>query len=47
VLCMALLATALLMLITQLIFGEIPWLRIFEHTFDEIGTENLHGKGNQ
>ena len=33
---------AVAMLVTQLIFGEIPWLRLFRHTFDVIGTENLH-----
>lgn len=33
---------ALLLLISQLIFGDIPLLRLFRHTFDVIGTENLH-----
>lgn len=42
VLCGALAAIALAMLITQMIFGEIPWLRLFQNTFDVIGTENLH-----
>lgn len=31
----------LVVLISQLIWGDIPLLRIFEHTFDVIGTETL------
>ena len=42
VVCVLLVLVALAMLVTQLIFGEIPWLRLFQHTFDVIGTENLH-----
>jgi len=42
VLCIALAIIALLMLITQMIFGDIPWLRLFRNTFDVIGTQNLH-----
>lgn len=45
VVCVLLVAVALAMLVTQLIFGEIPWLRLFRHTFDVIGTENLHRGG--
>ena len=45
VLCGVLVAVALAMLITQIIFGEIPWLRLFQNTFDVIGTENLHQGG--
>jgi hypothetical protein len=42
VLCVLLVAVVLLMLLSQLIFGDIPLLRLFRHTFDVIGTENLH-----
>ena len=45
VICILLVLVALAMLVTQLIFGEIPWLRLFRHTFDVIGTENLHRGG--
>lgn len=41
-LCIALVVVALLMLITKLIFGDIPWLRLFENRFDVIGTQDLH-----
>ena len=27
--------------LTQLVFGEVPWLRIFINSFDRIGTESL------
>ena len=43
--CILLVVLALAMLVTQLVFGEIPWLRLFRHTFDVIGTENLHRGG--
>lgn len=46
VVCILLVVTALAMLVTQLIFGDIPWLRLFRHTFDVIGTENLHIGGS-
>lgn len=46
VVCILLVVTALAMLVTQLIFGDIPWLRLFYHTFDVIGTENLHLGGS-
>lgn len=42
VLCLVLLILAGLMALSQAIFGEIPFLRLFRHTFDIIGTENLH-----
>ena len=42
VLCVLLVFTALVILISQTIFGDIPLLRLFRHTFDVIGTENLH-----
>ena len=45
VVCGLLVVIALAMLITQIIFGEVPWLRLFQHTFDVIGTENLHQGG--
>ena len=31
---------------SQLVFGDIPWLRLFRYTFDVIGTENLHMGGS-
>ena len=43
--CILLVVVALAMLVTQLIFGDIPWLRLFRYTFDVIGTENLHKGG--
>ena len=45
VICILLVLVALAMLVTQLIFGEIPWLRLLRHTFDVIGRENLHRGG--
>ncbi len=42
VFCIVLAIVALLMLVTQMIFGDIPWLRLFRHTFDIIGTQDLH-----
>lgn len=46
VLCAVLVIAALAALATQMIYGEIPWLRIFRNTFDVIGTENLHTGGH-
>ena len=46
VICGILVVIALAALITQVIYGEIPWLRVFQHTFDVIGTENLHLGGS-
>ncbi|MBQ3497088.1 MAG: hypothetical protein IJA73_03070 [Oscillospiraceae bacterium] len=46
VLCGVLAAIALAALATQMIYGEIPWLRVFQNTFDVIGTENLHTGGH-
>lgn len=43
VLCMISVIVALLMLLSQLIFGNIPFFRIFENSFGKIGTENLSG----
>lgn len=45
VLCTILVIVALAALITQIIFGDIPWLRLFQNNFDVIGTENLHRGG--
>lgn len=45
VLCILLAVAAAVVLISQLIFGEVPLLRLFRHTFDVIGTENLHRGG--
>lgn len=42
VICLLLLVLAGLMMLSQVIFGDIPFLRLFRHTFDVIGTENLH-----
>lgn len=46
IVCILLVVTALAMLVTQLVFGDIPWLRLFRYTFDVIGTENLHMGGS-
>ena len=43
--CLLLAAAAAVVLISQLIFGDVPLLRLFRHTFDVIGTENLHQGG--
>lgn len=45
VLCILLAAAAAVVLVSQLIFGDVPLLRLFRHTFDVIGTENLHRGG--
>ena len=45
VLCILLVIAALVILASQLIFGDVPLLRLFRHTFDVIGTENLHQGG--
>lgn len=44
-LCVVLVIITAIMLISQLIYGEIPLLRLFQHGFDVIGTENLHQGG--
>lgn len=41
VLCLILVVIALLLLASQFIYGEIPVLRLFENSFQTIGTENL------
>lgn len=43
--CILLTIAAGVVLVSQLIFGEVPLLRLFHHTFDVIGTENLHQGG--
>ena len=45
VLCILLAVAAAVVLVSQLIFGDVPLLRLFRHTFDVIGTENLHQGG--
>lgn len=45
VLCALLVFATAVMLISQLIFGDIPLLRLFQNGFDVIGTENLHKGG--
>lgn len=40
-LCVIAAVAALIMLISQFIFGDIPLLRLFKHCFDVIGTEHL------
>ena len=47
VVCLLLTITAVVILASQMIFGDVPLLRLFRHTFDVIGTENLHlgGRG--
>lgn len=42
VLCVIAIILALFLLISQVIFGDIPLLRLFEHSFDIIGTEHLN-----
>jgi len=41
VFCVAIVIVTLLFLISQLIFGDIPFFRLFSHCFDVIGTESL------
>lgn len=45
VLCVLLVSVTAVMLVSQLIFGDIPLLRLFRNGFDVIGTENLHKGG--
>lgn len=45
VLCILLVIAAVVILVSQMIFGDVPLLRLFRHTFDVIGTENLHQGG--
>ena len=46
VLSVLLVSVTAVMLVSQLIFGEIPLLRLFQNGFDVIGTENLHKGGS-
>lgn len=41
VLCVLLIVFAALSLVSQVIFGDVPWLRIFFNNFKQIGTESL------
>lgn len=45
VVCILLTIAAAVLLVSQLIYGEIPLLRLLRNTFDVIGTENLHTGG--
>ena len=45
ILCVLLLLCAAIMVVSQIIFGDIPLLRLFQNCFDVIGTENLHRRG--
>ena len=45
-LCILLVIAALIVLVSQMIFGDVPLLRLFRHTFDVIGTQNLHDGGS-
>lgn len=46
ILCVLLAVAAAIVLVSQMIFGDVPLLRLFRHTFDVIGTENLHQGGH-
>lgn len=41
IICMILLILAVVSLICQLLLGDVPWLRIFNGSFNWIGTESL------
>jgi hypothetical protein len=41
IVCLIVAVLALISLISQLLFGEIPWLRILFNGFKTIGTESL------
>lgn len=41
VVCVILVVIAVIVLLSQIIFGDVPLFRIFEHSFDVIGTETL------
>ncbi|MBO5279074.1 MAG: hypothetical protein J6B06_06270 [Lachnospiraceae bacterium] len=41
VICIAMGITALIMILSQLVLGDIPLMRIFVNTFKKIGTESL------
>ena len=43
ILCGVLMGITLLMIVTQVLFGNIPWLRLFQPAFEQIGTETLIG----
>jgi hypothetical protein len=42
ILCVVIIIVTLIMFLSQLVFGDIPLLRLFEHSFDVIGTERLN-----
>lgn len=41
ILCLILIVFAVILLLSQFIYGEIPLLRLFHNSFQTIGTENL------
>ena len=41
--CMILAVLVIVSLLSQLIFGDVPWLRLFFNGFKIIGTETLSG----
>lgn len=41
VICVILISFAVVSILTQLIFGDVPWLRVFVNSFKQIGTESL------
>lgn len=45
VLCCVLMFIALTSLISQVFYGEVIWIRLFQNSFDVIGTEDLHRGG--
>ena len=47
VLCCVLMFIALTSLISQVFYGEVIWIRLFQNSFDVIGTENLHRGGTK
>lgn len=44
VVCIIAVIFAVIMLVSQILFGDVPLLRLFSHCFDNIGTESLNVK---
>lgn len=42
--CTVLAVVVVVSFVSQILFGDVPWLRFFINSFKEIGTENLTGK---
>ena len=40
-LCIIAIIVAIIMIVSQLVFGDIPFLRLFINSFEKIGTESL------